>query len=318
MGFKIYRSFVPEAPPAPTVTYGPLPPLSFPQKQVPKLTFELQTPNLSFPDLPTIGNAYLLPEISPKFLSLDNSKQTARRLGFASEPQQITETIFRFSHPQSPAVLDMNIVTGTFSISYDLSSDQELLTLRPDSNEQALQEVKFLLSSANLLPEDLESGKSTFDYLKTQVPQLVPAISLSEANFIRVNLFRANLDELPILPPHPDRANVWFLISGASSRERKIIAGEYYYQPINKDQFSTYPLKTPKDAWDEFLSGKGFIAKVGDNKEGDKIVVRKINLAYYNSPSPQAFLQPIFVFEGDNGFVGYLPAVSNDYIAGQK
>jgi hypothetical protein len=41
--------------------------------------------------------------------------------------------------------------------------------------------------------------------------------------------------------------------------------------------------------------------------------VRKIYLAYYDAGVYTEFYQPVFVFEGDKDFVGYVPAVTTDY-----
>ena len=50
------------------------------------------------------------------------------------------------------------------------------------------------------------------------------------------------------------------------------------------------------------------------NNSKDRIVIRNISLAYYDSDEPQEYLQPIFIFEGDNDFVAYLPAITGEYL----
>ncbi|MEK9201031.1 MAG: hypothetical protein AAB909_03620, partial [Patescibacteria group bacterium] len=77
------------------------------------------------------------------------------------------------------------------------------------------------------------------------------------------------------------------------------------------DDFATYPLKSVEEAWTEISTGAaGFVAKpVGEN-----VVVRKASVVYYEANEPQGFLQPVFVFEGDGGFIGYVQAVRADYV----
>ena len=46
------------------------------------------------------------------------------------------------------------------------------------------------------------------------------------------------------------------------------------------------------------------------SKAGGTATVRTVTLAYYDSLDPQNYLQPVFVFEGDDGFLAYVPAVA--------
>lgn len=94
--------------------------------------------------------------------------------------------------------------------------------------------------------------------------------------------------------------------------KRQVVAGEYRYFPIDQTQVSTYPLKTAKEAYDNLVNGKGYIADLGLNTNG-KIIIRKIYLANYDPDTQTDFFQPIVVFEGDNGFVAYVPAVTDAY-----
>ncbi|MBI5619928.1 hypothetical protein HY950_03130, partial [Candidatus Gottesmanbacteria bacterium] len=61
-------------------------------------------------------------------------------------------------------------------------------------------------------------------------------------------------------------------------------------------------------AWQELQSGMGFIARYPAT--GASVTVRNVTIAYYDSFEPQMYLQPVFVFEGDDGFVSYVPAVA--------
>jgi hypothetical protein len=112
---------------------------------------------------------------------------------------------------------------------------------------------------------------------------------------------------------NPTEANVWALISGASNKSQQIIAAEYHYFPVDETQFSTYPLKTPAEAFDELQTGTPFIADLGTNKDGASLKIRRIYLAYFDPDTECDFYQPIYVFEGDNGFIAYVPAVASDY-----
>ena len=310
---KIYRKFFPSPPPPATVTYGKLPKLPFPDKPLPaNMTFTLETAQGGFPKLALQAKVFFMPKLSANLLSLSTAKDKAGGLGFRQDAEEVSSAVYRFPHKTAPAVLEMNIVSGIFSISYDLKSDSSPLDKRPPAPEIAASLVRSFLSSASLLPADL-TGPTTHEFEKLQEGKFAPALALSDANLIKINLFRKSYDDLPVLTPDPNKANVWFLVSGAQEKEKQIVGSEYHYFPVDETQFSTYPLITAETAWNDFTAGKAYYANVGATKEGESVKIRKIYLAYYDAGIPTDFLQPVIVLEGDKGFMAYLPAVTSDY-----
>lgn len=306
----IFRYFFPEPPPAPTVLFSRLPNISFPDSKADssKLTFTLQTPEGSLPAFPTQEKVYFMPKIQSNLFSVENGLDKGKALGFINNGQRITETLYRFKHQSLPKTLDINIVTNIFSISYDLAADPSAIEAIPPAPEIAQNQLRTYLSSAELLPTDLE-GPVTHDFLKVEQGKLVPAISLSESDVIRINLFRSPYDKLPSMGPDPKKSNVWFLVSGSKEQDKKILAGEYHYLPIDKDKSSTYPIKTAGEAWNDLTNGKAYVA---ESSGETNIVIRRVYLAYYDPDKASDFFQPIIVFEGDN-FTAYVPAVTDEY-----
>jgi hypothetical protein len=313
-GIKIYENIFPAPPPPPTVRYGKLTAIPFPNHgAAPKLTYTLETPEGGLPtNIPTQAKVYFIPKLSSNLLSLDAAKGKAEAMGFTTNIEQVSDTVYKFKNPNYPTTLQMNIVSNTFSISYDLTSDNSPINLRPPIAEVATSNFRSFLSGANLLPDDL-TGTVTHDYLKISGGQLVSALSLSEANFVKINLFRKNYDNLPSMTGNPNQANVWAIISGAGAQGQKIIASEYHYHAVDETQFSTYPIKTPSEAFTELQNGQAFIANLGLNKDGDNLKIRHVHLAYFDPDADAEYFQPIYVFEGDSGFTAYLPAVTGDY-----
>ncbi|KKR10077.1 MAG: hypothetical protein UT38_C0016G0004 [Microgenomates group bacterium GW2011_GWA2_39_19] len=312
IGNAVYLQLFPPPPAPPTVSFGRLPTLYFPEKiGLPTFSYTLQTATSELPIFPTTTNVYFIPPRTASFLSLDEASKIAQYLGFSQKGEELTDTIYRFSKTESSATLDVNIINKTFSISFNLTKTPELLTLHPSSTNDAQSAVLAFLKQSNLLTLDLENGEKTFEFLKTDPPDLSTVSSLSEANFIRVNLFRQQYDDLPVLTANRKRGNVWFLVTGDRSSYKQIIAGEYHYFAIDSASKSTYPIKTAQQAWEDLNAGRAFIAQYPE--KGNKITVRKIYLAYYDSKQPQGFMQPIVVFEGDGGFSAYVPAVTGDY-----
>jgi len=106
---------------------------------------------------------------------------------------------------------------------------------------------------------------------------------------------------------------------------------KYQNWEAEEDRGSTYPLETPEQAWRRLLAGEGrvtYLKKQGaDPHEGlplpqpKSVHIHKAYLAYFESPKPQKYLAPIFVFEGlvETGgrerwdYVAYLPAVTTEW-----
>lgn len=309
----IWVKLNPPPPPPPTVAFGRLPPLVFPASNLPteaKLSFALETIEGGLPKLPTIGKVYFMPQNTPNLLALDRAVERAKKMGFRSQPEKISENVYRFFNDQVPSTsLEMNVINLSFRLRYEYENDQTILDNKNlPTDQQGLQEAKNYLSTHGFLTEDLATGSAQFEYLRFQPPELIAAPSLSEADFLRVYLSRSDFDGLKILPPIPKQGLISFLFSGAREPGRRIIEIKYNHYPIETKIYATYPLRPIESAWQELQSGKAYIATLGQNTEG-KITVRKVYLAYFDSPEPQHFLQPIYVFEGDRNFFAYVAAL---------
>jgi len=315
---SLFKKIHPPPPPAPTVAFGKLPKINFPEnettKEQKKFTFKLETIAGTLPKLPNVGKVYFIAKEGPNLLALDRANQLAKKLGFKSQPQAVSEKVYRWTTESNPPTsLDIDINTQNFHLYYDYQNDQEILNSKDlPTNQQAAQEAKNFLASNGLLAADLATGSAEFVYLKFSPQKLIPAISLSEADFVRVNLFRSDLDGLRILPPNPKNSLISFLFSGSKAMGKRMIEVNYTYYPIEREIFATYPLKTVQAAWQELQGNTGYIANLGENENGE-ITIRKVYLAYYDSDQSQNYLQPIFVFEGDNNFIGFVSAVDTKW-----
>lgn len=314
-GVNLYEKLFPDPPPKPTVKFGKLPEIGFGDGESSEgLSYVLETVSGGLPAFQEQAPIYLITQPLPGIKALDNARSTAKQLGFSSEGRELVETVYLFSKGESPSTLNMNIVTGIFSISYDINSDPQVFDQIPPSADAAASTVKNLLDNARLL-QDLQQGPVKHEYLRIESGQLVEAISLSEANIVKVNLYRqeygAEGAKLPSVTQDPNESNVWFMITG-SGGSQKIIAGEYHHFPIDTAKVATYPIKTAQQAWNNLQEGKGYIASRGNNPD-NKITIRKVYLAYYDPAQYEQFYQPVAVFEGDNGFVAYVPAVTSEF-----
>lgn len=305
----------PPPPPPPTFAFGKLPKLKLPaQGNLPELTFKIETISGTLPKLPDRAKVFFMPQPSPSLLSWDKTKTWARSLGFTKDPQETEKFSYRFVSETTPkSTLDVNVLTKNFHLSYDWKNDMEILSQgNPPQETQAISLAKGFLQSSGVLTDSLSQGKSEVIYFKYIEGNLVKALFFSEANFAQVNFFREEIDGFKIMPPNPKETNVMVLLSAAKDKLRSIVEVKYINYPISQERFATYTLKNPTTAWNQLTSKGGFIANLGNNPSG-KITVRDAYLAYFDSNEPQNFLQPVFVFEGDNDFYGYVPAITDSW-----
>jgi len=305
----------PDPPAPPTVSFNKLPQIVFPESQK-EVTVSLETITGTTPELADQGLVYLVQSQKASLLALDKAKEQALRLGFTQEPQALTEEDYRWlNEGKLPETLEMNIINGSFTLRKNWQKDPTLLLEKNLSGkEEAILESKSFLQRAGLLSDDLKEAEVKVNYLKVSGSGFQTALSLSEADFVRVDLFRASVEKAPFLTSDPDEGIIYILFSGSRINYKRIIEVVYRYFPINYENSSTYPLKSSRLAWEELEKGQGFIASL--DKNVTEVKVRKVSLAYFDGYKAQEFIQPIFVFEGDNNFKAYVPAITSEWLEG--
>lgn len=297
----------------PDVKFGLLPKTVFPEKKYEKKNIILELPNDSLPKFKDQAKIYLITRPDNTFLALDQDTLTARDLGFSTKPKELKYGVYEFKNDNLNQTLTMNVLDGSFTLKYPYESDQ--LLLNPEkmpTKEEAVTTAKGYLAGANKYPADLEQGDKKVSYWKITFDGLKSVSSLSEANIVRVDFFRKNIDEeLKIVSADINSASVSVLVSGAQVEGKKIVEVTYKYTDIDRELFSTYPLKTAEEAANDLKIGNYWPASDIDGREA---TIRKMYLAYFEPVSLTNYLQPVYVFEGDDKFAAYVTAVSDKFI----
>ena len=118
------------------------------------------------------------------------------------------------------------------------------------------------------------------------------------------------MNKLPILYPNPPFSLINVSVA-SGGLEGQIIEANYSYNNIS-EKSATYPIKTTEQAFSELKEGKGYIASYyGSDKN---VSIKNVYLAYYMEEKPMKYLIPIIVFEGNNGFYGYVQAVTDELV----
>lgn len=319
----------------PTLAFGKLPSLKFAQAATKRpASYELKTVTGVIPQYPPIAKIFLMPKpAGVTFFSLEKGREFAARLGFLGEPEELNASQYRWTQEvEIPEVEDkkaqrslvVDVASGNFKLNYDLSSDPVITGGTLSEEKVMVQTTITFLKGLNLYADDLVGGHQVA-YLNFQGGRLVDVLSRADAKFIRISFFRKGIKNAllgprviggeitPIALPKFDQAQVRAVLSPAPEKERQFVRIDYIFWPVDYENFATYPLKSGEEAFNELVNNGGAVISGGDQ---NKATIRRTSLAYYDPQEHQDFFQPVFVFEGDNNFIAYVPAVANTWIEG--
>lgn len=313
-----YRAVNPPPPPPPTVGFGLLPRIEFPASVPNEITtYTLETPNGRLPNFGDRAKVYFMPKASLGLLSDQKVKQVASEYDFVFAPEVLDSRTYRWKKSQPlETTFQIDSVTNNFTLRTDFLSRPDLLAENklPQNNE-AVNRVKSMLDAADLLPEDMATAAGEAVYLKALGGELQPAVAFSDADFVQIDLNRTPVDGVyRMFSPNGYQGSVQAIVSGLFGGNDSIVKLDYNYHPVDYSQEHTYPLRTTDSAWKVLQAGEGYIAAPGD---GSTAVIRQVILGYFDSFAEQSYLQPIYVFIGDGGFLGYVPALDPRYVQSQ-
>jgi len=298
---------------SPTVRYGILPKNIFSTKDFLKKNFTFEFTNDVTPAFGDQSKVYIIYRSTTEILALEEAKEVAKDFGFTEEPSQISAGSYEFKDSKNNRTLTMNVLEGNFSLRYPYTNDDAILNPKEmPSKEKAISTAESFLESGNKYGADLKAGIKEVTYWKIADGNTTAVSALSEANAIRVNFYRQKIDDkYEIVSSQNGQATVSILISGANESEKKIIEADFNYATIDRESYSTYPIKTTQQAMSDLTSGNYWPSS--DVSLCD-VTIKSVELAYYEPVTLTQYLQPIYVFKGDNNFVAYVTAVTDKYV----
>lgn len=305
----------PAPPPPPSRGFGILPKIVFPKSVGTPVTYKLDVPARIMQSGSDRAPVFFMPSQRAGLLSLDRAKREAANLGFLLEPQQITSSLYRWTRNQPmQSILDYNINTGTFTMKLDWQTDPTFLQEKSlPTEDEAINLTRSILSSTGLLKDDIATGAAKITYLKSAVNGYTPTVSLSESDFLQVDIFRTQIGgKYEVVTDEPGHGTVRAIITGKDDPALRFALIDYKYLPIDYLNFETYPIITPTQAFDLLKAGKGFVAQMPQNQTD--AVIRNVRIGMFDSFTPQEYLQPIYILEGDGGFSAYVSAIQAVWI----
>lgn len=308
IGYKIwyYSYYLPHKPPVlpkPDTKFGVLPPPNYQESSASasNYSYSLDTTTGGLPtDIPNIIKVYFVPQLGTTLLAPDKAKALAGSFSFDIGPQAISQTQYRFiDEGGGEMIIDLN--SDNFHFSRNASSSA---TLNPTMDDQSkiVDDFKNFLDSKGLLQSDLKTGRSKVYYDQP---------SPSNASSAQVTIWPDDLDSLEIVTPTYNYGLITATVTKYHEETSKYTSLNYTYYSPDPQNVSTYPIKTPDQAFTDLKNG---LADVVITPPTPQVSITSVKLAYFESDVYSPYIEPVYVFEGDN-FVAYVNAITADFLS---
>lgn len=308
-----YISHLPPVVEKADIKFGLLPALEFPSSFVSSSNFSysLDTTTGSLPKVGVdkgfdkIMKVYFITRFYTTLLSPDRSKTLATKFSINTEPQILSETEYRFQ--DSVKILTVNLDTGNFLYNKEATiSGKENL----DSDDKLVLDFENVLSNLGILTDDLKKGRTKISLLKNSGGNLVSTDLRAETVAAQISLWPPNIDQKSIFTPNFNKALVSATLIKSASDLENYLSLQFINFSIDTTTFATYPIKETEEAYNDLKAGKGIVIL---QPLKPQISISSVYLGYFLSDKYTPFLQPIYVFEGQN-FVAYVPAITNNFL----
>ncbi|MCA9372153.1 hypothetical protein KC726_04605 [Candidatus Woesebacteria bacterium] len=271
----------------------------------------------NFETATSAATVYFVPKETPTFGFLSTIYNMASQFDIDTEqfPHVLDGEIATFDDGVRKLAIDITTYNFAFNRKIDVAEglfDTSFLP-RQDYIEREAQDLLRVLR----YPSDLAQGTRSVSYFFYNVEQnqIEPVDTNEGANMVEVDFFRPDLGAYPFVTSSYFNSPHYVLYAINRSTLIPIRAQVAYYD-YSPEKVGVYPLRTPDQAWEDLSKGKGLVvSNFNPNKE---IRIQKIFLGYYEPDDYQEYIQPVYVFLGEDKFVAYVPAVSENFVAKPK
>lgn len=260
------------------------------------------------------AKVYFIPKSSARFGYREKIYLMAKTLGFDTETikHRLIEN-FAFFEDENKK-LKVDITNFNFTFESDLSNENfSTLSANIPSEKKIEESAVDFLKKINRYPEELLRGNKKIIYIKYD-PLFETYLNVdnpNDANLVEVDFFRDYPENIPVVTPNFFNSHNYVIIMFDEENYR-VIKSQIAFFEKSTSQYDIYPIKSAELAWEELLKGKGKVVAATKGKKD--IVIKEINLAYYDSDEYQSFLQPVYVFLGEDNFVAYIQAIADAWI----
>jgi len=257
---------------------------------------------------------YFIPQPQPKLGYRSQILLMARQFGFDT-----TTTKYRLENnlalfDDGKKKLSINIANYNFDFEYNFSADDELFKKAVLISESEIKNrVVDFLKSIDRYPEELAKGRVNLIYLYYQ-PEDKSVRKADEnhpPNLVEIDFYRADIEGIPVVTSRYNVSPNYVIVTFVEG-EMKVVKAKIAFYEKYEEEVGIYPLKSGDEAYQELVSGKGWV--IANPNQKNEIIIKKMYLAYLDLDEYQKYLQPVYVFVGKDDFVAYVFAVSKDYL----
>jgi hypothetical protein len=210
--------------------------------------------------------------------------------------------------------LDVNVANFNFTYKVFFENNPSFFdnVFNPDGKQAENAAVNFL-SSIGRYPKELSEGRTDTIFFKfdPSVKTISKVENSFDANLVEVDFYRPDLDTFPVVTSkYFNSPN--FVLLALEEHTYRVLRSQIRFFEAADDQVGIYPVKTGKQVWESLNKGRGYV--VSNPTGATNIVIKKMFLAYYDPEIYQEYLQPVYVFVGEDNFIAYVPAVSDNYL----
>ncbi|MBI2029649.1 hypothetical protein HYT02_04490 [Candidatus Gottesmanbacteria bacterium] len=313
---KSINSLKPPPPPVLTTTFDKLPGIVFPNQNFPTdIRFTLETLSGNIPSASTTAKIYFLPKKQKSLLTNVRANQDAKNLGIESSATVVNKQLVYTANSKE---FTIDPISRNFTYSYNYNNEPTVFSGKTLLTKGSATSVaNNFLKTLDALPADFNQNPNV-TFLTYNGAQFIPIGENEDpavATAARVDYFRNKVDSLPVVNSEFDKGNISVIVSKSDDKNKQVIRAIKSYQEISNENIGIYPVKSGDLAWQDFINGIGYIADSGNSTFTKRVVIRDAYLAYFDDGVNISYLMPVYVFIGDDGFIAYVSAVSDQWIS---
>jgi len=256
-----------------------------------------------------------LPPSSTRFGYREKIYLIAKSAGFNTDV-----TNYKFVGPEAvfedeKQKISIDVSNFNFHYQYFFENTPEVFekAISPDKNLIGDQATNFL-TSIDRYPKELANGKTNSIFLSYnfQDKTVNKADINANANIVEIDFYRPDIDAYPTVSSTYFNSSNYVLLT-YNGETYKVLRAQVRFFEKSEDQVGIYPIKTGKNAYENLINGKAYV--ISNPSSQTNITLKKMFLAYYDPDVYQEYLQPVYVFLGENNFVAYVPALTDEYLS---
>lgn len=285
--------------------YGPLPKPNLEKSlgDSSSYNYTLNTEDGKLPaQFPKLIKIYFIPKLGTTLLAGDRAKSLAKEFKFDQGPNILSPTKYQFTDSQNGEItIDLDTSNFKYSREASLSAEetQEVIADQPSMSIQ----FRDFLKRKGLLKDQLTEGRTKIEY---------ESANQNTSNTAEISLWQNDIDQIPVVTSNYKDGLIRAIVNKSMYEDNRYELLDYNYWEVDTTNFATYPVKDINLAYEEMKKGQSsvVIEPVSPN-----ISLVNIYLAYLLSKEYTPYLQPVYVFKGENqSFAALVSAIPEEHL----